>query len=119
VLTGALPLHAGGVVGHATLQPGEPVETGQERTVWYSWRPSVSDRVGIGIDTGVFAPQLSVDVFTGGPGLSALTPVPMLPQACAAPPYDVIAGQTYWITVRSDAEPSYEPYTLAITRQAC
>jgi hypothetical protein len=123
-LTGTLPLRAGGVVGHATLQPGEPVEPGQERTVWYSWRPSVSQRVGIGIDTGVFGAQLSVDVFTGGPGLSALravpiSPFPMRPQNCTAPPYDVIAGQTYWITARSDAEPSYEPFTLSITRQAC
>src|SRR4051794_13951688 len=46
-LTGNLPLRAAGVVGHATVQRGEPIQPGIARTVWYSWRPSVSARVAV------------------------------------------------------------------------
>jgi len=59
-LTGKLPLRAAGVVGHATLQRGEPVQPGVGRTVWYSWQAPVSERVAVfagGADfqwTGVF-----------------------------------------------------------------
>jgi hypothetical protein len=113
-LTGPLPVRVAGVVGHATLQGGEPVQSGVGRTVWYSWRPSTSERVTV----NVAGPQYQwTGMFTGGPGLSTLAPVPPVDQ-CLANVFDVAARQTYWIATGTwGAEPSYAPFTLAITRR--
>jgi hypothetical protein len=113
-MTGDLPLRVTGAVGHATAEPGDPADPFQERTVLYGWRPAVSERVTIGRTAWT---DHFVGVFTGGPGVANLAPAAAAESGCFANVYHVIAGQQYWIEVSTaGAEPSYEPFTLAITR---
>lgn len=113
-LSGDVPLLKRGVVGHATREPADPADSYETHTVWYGWRPAVSERVVIGLKT--WTDHWS-DVFTGGPAAADLAPAVAAEGGCFASAYDVVAGRQYWIEVGTfGAEPSYEPFTVGITR---
>ena len=77
----------------ASRQPGEPIH-GQQ-TVWYAYRPTVSQRVAVEAQAPDSSPRV-VAVYTGS-SLPDLERVGIGESSEARVPFDATAGQTYWI----------------------
>ena len=121
----ASPLSSGpfSVAGHnheATKEAGEPSHAGGigGHSVWYSWTPSTSGRVGIGTGGCFSGIDTLVGVYTGA-AVNDLSPVAsnesVVLSACpfseaTQAEFDAIAGTTYWIAVdgKGGAQGSFE-----------
>ncbi|HET6998890.1 MAG TPA: hypothetical protein VFI03_09890 [Solirubrobacterales bacterium] len=121
----ATPLTSGpfSVAGHnheATKEAGEPSHAGGigGHSVWYSWTPSTSARVGIGTGGCFSGIDTLVGVYTGA-AVDDLTPVAsnesLVLWGCpftdvTQAEFDAIAGNTYWVAVdgKDGAQGSFE-----------
>jgi hypothetical protein len=121
----------------ATKETGEPNHAGNPggHSVWYSWTPSSSRRVGIQNGSCFGGTDVVIAVYTGS-SVDALTPVASnqspAPPACffsEAPQaeFETTAGTTYWIAVdgrdgaqgdfnlRFNGEPGNDDFADAMT----
>jgi hypothetical protein len=120
-LSGDPPLSATGRVGHATVQPGEPLAD-TKHTVWYAYRATKSGTVYVTVTPACTTPPNNCGglnrfgVYTGtSPG--ALTEIPQSggPYTQRYTRVDAVKGETYRIAVGSSLpEPNYEPFTLRV-----
>ena len=102
----------------ASRQPGEPIH-GQQ-TVWYAYRPTVSQRVAVEAQAPDGSPRV-VAVYTGS-SLPDLERVGIGESSEARVPFDATAGQTYWIATGRTYEHrplrrSHPPDAAAVQRR--
>jgi hypothetical protein len=107
-LEGDPPLSVGAPIGRATGQLGEPYLEPPMGTVWYAFRPTTTQAVGISSPTAL--------VFTGSELRSLSRVGDMDP---AGDPFawvlDAVAGETYWIQLRCGMRSScFVPTLLAV-----
>jgi len=87
LLIGTPALVAGNNLG-ATLEQSEPAHSNAQRSVWWTWTPTLSGRVAI-LDKGSY-PAARIEVYSGAV-LGALTNM--------GNPFTAVAGQSYQICV--------------------
>jgi hypothetical protein len=78
----------------ASRQEGEPIHGVQ--TVWFAFRPAVSQRVAVEAEAPDHSPRV-IAVYTG-PSLGELVRVGISEATQARVPFDAVAGETYWIS---------------------
>lgn len=96
-----------GTIEGATAQPGEPL--GGRPSVWYVYRPTVSQRVAVearGPDHD-WSETPNVGVFTGAT-LSSLRAIGRSKRVPARVAFQAAAGETYWIAMSEDEYKSTE-----------
>ena len=90
---GDAPVEVSTTTFSASRQPGEPIH-GQQ-TVWYAYRPTVSQRVAVEAQAPDGSPRV-VAVYTGS-SLSDLERVGVNASSEARVAFDATAGETHWI----------------------
>jgi hypothetical protein len=88
------PVQVSAATFGASRQEGEPIHGVQ--TVWYAFRPTVSQRVAVEAEAPDRSPRV-IAVYTG-PSLGELVRVGIAESNQARVPFDAVAGETYWIS---------------------
>jgi hypothetical protein len=111
---GGPPASVAGTTGEATSQPGEPVE-GRQRTVWYAFRASTTERVGINLHSPSAYGLLSV---YSGPAVGVLHRIGVAEgfgsYSDLRVEFDAVSGETYWVQVATYDDDVPE-FTLDVT----
>jgi hypothetical protein len=118
-LLGGPPAEVAGTTDGATAQPGE-FSYASGMSVWYAFRPAVSQRVGIEAYTDVnvvYSNDVYLSVSTG----STLASLHQLGSDDAENPrveFDAAAGTTYWVMVASEDSTTFTLRTTTTTPPA-